>query len=275
VRNKRIRPHRDDKMLASWNGLMLGAFARAFAVLGDKNYGEAARKNLKFIREKLWDEKAKALFHRWRDGDRDDVQLLEGYAFLLDGVIHLYEATLEPAHLDFAIELAGAMIKKFYDAESGGFWQSVADASGLILRVKDDYDGAEPSGNSVATFALLKLAAITDRADFKQPAEATLSLNANRLQKFPQAVPFMLGALDFWLEEPRRVVVAGAANREALVHATHSVYQPNKVVLGNAGAVESFARALPAKNGAMVYICTGTECREPTSDAEKIREALG
>jgi len=275
VRNKRIRPHRDDKVLASWNGLMLGAFARAFAVLGDKNYGAAAEKNLKFIREKLWDEKSKTLFHRWRDGERDNVQLLEGYAFLLDGVIHLYEATLEPAYLDFAIELAEAMVKKFYDTENGGFWQSVADASGLILRVKDDYDGAEPSGNSVATLALLKLAAITDRSDFKQPAEATLHLNANRLQKFAQGVPFMLGALDFWLEEPRRAVVAGDTNRQPLIHAVHSVYQPNKVVLGNAGPVEAFARTLPAKNGTLVYICTGTECKEPTSDPQKIREALG
>ena len=94
------------------------------------------------------------------------MQLLEGYAFLLDGVIQLYEATLEPAHLDFAIELAEAMIAKFYDPANGGFWQSPAGTNDLILRVKDDYDGAEPSGNSVATLALLKLAAITGRDGF-------------------------------------------------------------------------------------------------------------
>ena len=125
------------------------------------------------------------------------------------GVIDLYEATLEPKHLDFAIALAEAMIAKFYDAENGGFWQSAAGAKDLILRVKDDYDGAEPSGNSVATLALLKLAAITGREDFKKPAEATLRLFAHRLQNFPQAMPFMLHALDFRLEEPRRVVIAG------------------------------------------------------------------
>ena len=135
--------------------------------------------------------------------------MLEGYAFLLSGVIELYEATLEPEHLNFAIELAEAMIVKFYEAENGGFWQSAAEAKDLILRVKDDYDGAEPSGNSVATLALLKLAAITGREDFKKPAEATLRLFAHRLQNFPQAMPFMLHALDFWLEEPRRVVIAG------------------------------------------------------------------
>jgi uncharacterized protein YyaL (SSP411 family) len=144
------------------------------------------------------------LFHRWRDGEHDTVQLLEAYAFQLDGVIYLYEATLEPRHLDFAIALAEAMLAKFYDAENGGFWQSAADSTDLILRVKDDYDGAEPSGNSVATLALLKLAAITGRADFRAAADATLQLFATRMEKFPQAVPYMLLALDFALGEPRR-----------------------------------------------------------------------
>jgi len=99
---------------------------------------------------------AEALYHRWRDGERDSVQLLEAYAFQLDGVIQLYEATLEPKHLDFAIALAEAMIAKFHDPENGGFWQSAAASKDLIVRMKDDYDGAEPSGNSVATLALLK-----------------------------------------------------------------------------------------------------------------------
>src|SRR5665213_3761781 len=155
VRGKRIRPHLDDKILASWNGLMLGAFARASIVLGEKKYRDIAKKNLGFVQEKLWDEKSKTLFHRWRDGERDAVQLLEGYAFLLSGVIELYETTLDPASLAFAIELAETMLAKFYDAENGGFWQSAAGAKDLILRVKDDYDGAEASGNSVAVLSLL------------------------------------------------------------------------------------------------------------------------
>jgi uncharacterized protein YyaL (SSP411 family) len=335
ARARRVRPQRDDKILASWNGLMLGALARAYAVLGEQKYRAAAEKNLAFIREKLWvaagilpavepgfqpggmgvadtsrpanpesavissalpggrmppspagETPAATLFHRWRDGEHDNVQLLGSYAFLLSGVIELYEATLKPGHLDFAIELAEAMILKFYEAENGGFWQSTADAKDLILRVKDDYDGAEPSGNSVATLALLKLAAITGRDDFKKPAEATLRLFAHRLQNFPQAMPCMLHALDFWLDEPRRVVVAGppslrsgAASRNSrnfheLLHAAHSVYQPNKIVLGNAGAVEEFARSLPAKNGPVVYLCTGKSCQPPTSDPSKVKEML-
>jgi uncharacterized protein YyaL (SSP411 family) len=153
------------------------------------------------------------------------VQLLEGYAFQLSGMIELYEATLAPAHLDFAIELADAMLAKFYDAANGGFWQSPAGTNDLILRVKDDYDGAEPSGNSVATLALLKLAAITGREDFKLAAEATLQLCAHRLQTQPAALAFMLHALDFWLDEPRRVVIAGengSAEFQKLLRAAHS-----------------------------------------------------
>ena len=148
------------------------------------------------------------MYHRWRDGSRDGVRLLEGHAFPLAGVIELYEATLEPRHLDFAIELAEAMLAQFYDAASGGFGK-VGGAGDLIIRVKDDYDGAEPSGNSVATYALLKLAALTGRENFKQAAEATLKLSAARLSEQPAALAYMLHALDFWLDEPRRVVIAG------------------------------------------------------------------
>ena len=278
ARSRRVRPHLDDKILASWNGLMLGAMARAHAVLGGGEYLEAAEKNLAFLREKLWDEASKTLFHRWRDGGRDQVQLLEGYAFLLAGVIELYEATLVPKHLDFAVALAEAMIVKFYDAGDGGFWQSTAGARDLVLRVKDDYDGAEPSGNSVAVLALLKLAAITGRNDLRSPAEATLRYFAHRLQNFPQAMPFLLGAADFWLEEPRRVVIAGdvdSALFRELLHAAHSVYQPDKVVLGNSGAVEEFARTLPARDGAVAYLCTGTACQPPTNRPEELRRLLG
>jgi uncharacterized protein len=277
VRATRIRPHLDDKILASWNGLMLGAFARAAAVLGKKKYLAAAEMNLQFLREKLWDEKSKTLFHRWRNGERDNVQLLEAYAFLLDGVIHLYEATLNSAHLDFACELATAMLAKFYDPANGGFWQSPAGTDDLILRVKDDYDGAEPSGNSVATLALLKLGKITGQEKFATAAEATLQLAAARLQSQPAALAFMLHAVDFWLDEPRRVVIVGdtnSTNFHKLISAAHSAYQPNKIILGHTGAVEPFAKTLSAKNSATAYVCTGNACQPPTEDAEMLRELL-
>ena len=277
ARSRRIRPQRDDKVLTSWNGLMLGACARASVILNDAAYGAAAQKNMVFIREKLWDGKAQTLYHRWRDGEHDQVQLLEDYACLLSGVLDLYEARLHPEHLDFAIQLAEAMLAKFYDPGEGGFWQSAADTQHLILRVKDDYDGAEPSGNSVATLALLKLAAITGREEFKTPARATLQWFAHRLQSQPAALAFMLQSLDFQIEEPRRVVISGDPNDakfRTLLSAVHSAYQPGKVVLGNTGAVEEFARSLPAKDGAVAYLCTGTACQPPTSDAAQLKEML-
>ena len=273
ARAKRVRPHLDDKVLASWNGLMLGAIARAYAVLGDQAYLEVARKNLKFLQRKLWDAKSKTLYHRWRDGERDSVQLLDAYAYLLSGVIELYQAALEPKDLEFAIALAESMIGKFHDRENGGFWQS--SAGDLILKVKEDYDGAEPSGNSVAVAALLKLGKITDRKEFTEAAENSLRLFSERFEQVPQAVPNMLSALMFWVEEPKRVVIAGEQNRPALLRAAHAVFQPNKVVLGNTGPVEEFARTLPVKDGkATVYLCTGTACQPPTHDPAQLKSLL-
>ncbi|MDB6027791.1 MAG: hypothetical protein JWM68_4014, partial [Verrucomicrobiales bacterium] len=270
TRSKRVRPHLDDKILASWNGMMLGAIARAYAVLGDDSYRAAAEKNVAFLQSKLWDAKAKTLYHRWRDGERDSVQLFDAYADLLAGVVDLYEATLDPKHLEFSVALADSMLAKFYDKEEGGFYQSAADSKHLILRVKEDYDGAEPSGNSVALLALLKLGAITDRKDYKEAAEKSLRHFGNRLQQLPQAVPHMLLALDYLLDEPKRVVIVGDPKQtqtKQLIQAAHSVYQPNKVVLGTTGPVEEFAKTLPTKDAPVVFLCTGTACQPPTKDS--------
>ena len=278
VRSKRVRPHLDDKVLASWNGMMLGAISRAYAVLGVESYRAAAEKNLSFLQSKLWDANTKTLYHRWRDGQRDSVQLLDAYANLLAGTIDLYEATLAPAHLEFALALADSMLARFHDPAQGGFWQSDAGTKDLILRIKEDYDGAEPSGNSVAVLALLKLAALADRADFKQAAEKTLRLLAERMQRVPQAVPHLLLGLDFGLEEPKRVVIVGestASLTRDLLRAAHSVYQPTKVVLGNVGPVEPFAKTLPMHEGKpTVYLCTGTACQPPTHDSDHVRTLL-
>jgi uncharacterized protein YyaL (SSP411 family) len=293
-RAKRVRPHLDDKVLASWNGMMLGAFARAFAILGDEELLGVAERNLGFLKEKLWvpatasqklgeavplsSASTGTLYNRWRDGERDSVQLLDAYANLLAGVVDLYEATLNPDHLDFAVELAEALMARFYDPQAGGFWQSGADTPHLLLRVKEDYDGAEPSGNSVAALALLRLAAICDRKEWREASEKTLRLFAQKLHQLPQAVPYLLSALDFAQQEPKRVVIVGdwlcGSTRSLLNHA-HRVFEPNRVVLGNHGPVEAFAKTLPGNEEySLAYLCSGTACQPPTRDKNAVQEFL-
>jgi hypothetical protein len=257
--------------------MMLGAMARAFSVLGDEEYRAAAEKNLAFLRANLWDEQTRTLHHRWRQGERDSVHLLSAYAHLCAGTLDLYEATLEPAHLSFAITLAEAMLAGFYDEANGGFYDSAGAGSELILRCKDDYDGAEPSGNSAAVLALLRLAAMTGRKEFANAAEKTLRLFAPRVHEVPQAVPHLLIGLDFLLHEPWHAIVAGdpaQPGTQGLLRAVHSVYQPGKVVLSNAGPVEPFAQTLPATERACVYLCSGAACQPPSSNPEQVKKTL-
>ena len=203
------------------------------------------------------------------------MQLLEGYAFLLAGVIELYEATLEPKHLDFAIALAEAMIAKFYDAENGGFWQSAAGAKDLILRVKEDYDGAEPSGNSVAILALLKLGRITGRKEFTQAArEDPAAVRRPARSNFPRPCR---SCCRRWISRSKNPgasslpAIRPAPKTQALLRAIHSVYQPNKVVLGNIGRGRALCPNPAGQDGPVVYLCTGTACQPPTRDRAKIR----
>ena len=278
ARGTRVRPHRDDKILASWNGLMLASLARAGAILGDDTYLAAAERNLVFLRDRLWESPTKTLFHRWRDGERDTAQLLDAYAFLLLGAVELYQATINPETLAFAVAIAEGMLAKFHDTEHGGFWQAPPGTRDLILRVKEDYDGAEPAGNSVAVMALLKLGAITGRQEFTGAAEKSLRLFAERMQQQPQAVPFLLAALHFSLTPPQRIVIAGppgSPQARALLRAAHAVCQPNRVVLGTDGMVEPLARSLVAKDGtATAYLCLGTSCLPPVNAPEKLGEML-
>ena len=275
-RTKRVRPHLDDKILSSWNGLMLGAISRASVILNETKYLEAAESNLSFLQTKLWDSKSKTLYHRWRNGERDNVQLLDAYAFLIDGVLHLYEVTLDPKHLQFAIDLTDGMKTRFYDEPNGGFWQST-DTPHLILQVKEDYDGAVPSGNSVAALGLLRLGKITDNKEYIKMAEKTLTLFSDNLKNNPQTVPYLLQALDYIIHEPRRAVITGdpeSSGAQDLITAAHSIYQPNKVILGVAGPVEDFAKKLPVGKQSEVYLCTGSACQEPTVNSKKLKEML-
>ena len=278
VRAKRVRPGLDDKVLTSWNGLMLGAIARASVVLGEEKYLEAAHKNVAFIRKNLWDDKEKRLYHRWRDGSRDDAQLFDTHAYFLSGLVELYGVTLDNKYLSFSIEVADRMIAAFYDKEAGGFYQSTGTKD-LILRLKEDYDGAEPSGNSVAVYALLKLAAITGNKSYREVADKTLSYFSGRMKTMALAVPYMLSAADFASREPNRVVIAGDVNStkaKELLRAVHSVYQPHKVVLGTTGPIEEFAKSLADGDKADVqaFLCKGQHCELPTDDASKLQAML-
>ena len=277
-RAKRVRPGLDDKILTSWNGLMLGAIARAAAVFDNQDYLAAAEKNLAFIRSELWDAEKKRLYHRWRNGARDNAQIFDTHAYLLSGIVALYGVTLNPAHLEFSMAIADRMIEAFYDPEEGGFFQSDG-AKDLILRLKEDYDGAEPSGNSVASLALLKLAAITGNKRYREVVDKTLSYFSGRMKTVAVAMPYMLKAADFAAREPNRVVIAGDPKSESaqkLLRAAHSVYQPHKVVLGTVGPIEEFARSLAKGDDkdVQVYLCKGKHCELPTADPGKVRQLL-
>lgn len=276
-RAERVRPGLDDKVLASWNGLMMGSIARAGAVLKEPKYLAAAEKNIRFIQDKLWDGKSKTLYHRWREGERDNVQLLDAYSSMLDGTLHLYEATLNTAHLQFAIDLAEGMISRFYDQKEGGFFQNGDGDKSLVMRLKEDYDGAEPSGNSVASLSLLKLSKITDRKDLHDAAEKTLELFGRNLQNSPHGVPYLITGLDYLLQEPHRLVIAGDAKEPdavKILSAAHGVFQPNKVILGADGPVEEFAKGLKPDEGVVAFLCTGTFCHPPTTDPDRVAKLL-
>ena len=277
ARAKRIRPHLDDKILTSWNGLMLAAMARAGIILGDDSCLAAARKNFAFVRSTLWDPASKTLFHRWRDGGRDNAQLLSAYAFYLHGTVELYQATLDPDVLAFSIQLAEGLIEKFADPKEGGFFTSTASPD-LLFRAKDDYDGAEPSGNAMAVSALLRLAAITENAAFRSAADKALRFVQPKLVSSPQGLTLMLKAAAFASREPFRAVIAGdpaSPEGRQLLAAAHKVYQPFRVILGTSGPVEPFALTLQPKDAkATAYVCTGKSCLPPTSDPASVSQSL-
>jgi hypothetical protein len=274
AREMRPRPERDDKVLASWNGLMLGAVARAGAILGDHPFLAAARRCAAFVGGHLWDSRTAVLHGRWREGEVDRVQLLESYAHLLEGMVDLYETTLDPAHLAFAARLAGTMAARFHDPAAGGFWSTPADEPHLLVRVKEAEDGAQPSGNGAAALALLRLGAISGRGEWRDAAEGTIRLFTRPMRRSPQAFPHLLMAADFATRETRRVVVTGKAGAGDLVRAAHGVFFPWRVVHGTEGEVDSAAKALPEGEGPLAHCCGGGYCRPPTADPAAVRAFL-
>ncbi len=286
VRSNRPRPPRDDKVLTSWNGLMISAFARAAQVLEEPRYLEAARSSAEFIKTKLYDAKTNALQRRYREGHVDIDGFLDDYAFLVQGLIDLYEASFDVRWLTWATRLQEKQDQLFWDRERGGYFSTTGEDSSILLRMRDDYDGAEPSANSVAAMNLLRLWQMTDRDEWKGKADQTLSAFSNPLQQSPTALPQLVAALDFSLSKPKQIIIAGkpnAADTHAMLRLVHERYIPVKfLMLADGGpAQDQIAQWLPfveyirPKDGkATAYICENYVCNLPTSDLDVAAQLL-
>lgn len=285
-REKRPRPHLDDKVLVSWNGLMISALARAYQVLGDSVYLTAAEKSAEFIVRRLYDPKSKRLLRRYRDHEARYDGNLEDYAFFTMGLIDLYETAFDVRWLKQALEITDSQNLLFYDKEHGGFFDTTGKDITLLFRNKDDYDLAEPAGNSIAAMNLLRLSQMTNNQEFRSIAERTLGFFASRLQEAPQALPQMLAALDFQLDKPKQIVVAGQRGKEdteSMLREVHKRYIANRIILladGGAGQEFlaqhlSFIKSVrPLANKATVYVCENYACKLPTSDIRTLANLL-
>lgn len=273
-RSKRVQAATDDKILASWNGLMIGALAKASLVLGQEKYLKAAKKAHAFVKAQLWDESDGKLYHRWREGERDSSLQAGSYLMYLSGTRKLYEATLEEAYLEFALRLAEASLEVFYDRESGGFFQG-EQRDDLVLRLKGQFDGAIPTESSVAVREFAILAEITGRSDLREIAEKTLKSYLGLMESAPSGMGEMLSGLRFFLAKPPRLVIAGKDGRRAMNDVAAQSFDPQRIVMGNEGLVSEFTAGLkPIDAKATAYYCVGQSCQLPVNDPEKLKALL-
>jgi uncharacterized protein len=286
ARTHRVRPHLDDKVLTSWNGLMISAFALGGAVLEEPRYAAAALRAADFLIRTMWDSQARLLKRRYRQGDAAIPGFLDDYAMFTQALLDLYEAQFDLRHLELAIRLTERQQELFEDRDAGGFFSSGAGDTSLVMRVKEDYDGAEPSGNSVALMNLLRLAQITGRPSFWESAQHTLAAFGTRLSHAPVALPLMLSACEFLLGQPRQVVIAGekdAADTRALLRVLHSRFVPHRVtlLLDSAETRRLLAAGIPAiasmdkvEGRAAAYVCRNSTCQLPVSEPARLAELL-
>jgi hypothetical protein len=286
ARAKRIRPHLDDKILTGWNGLMISAFALGGAVLREPAYAEAARRAADFIAGALYRPETGILLRRYRQGEAAIPGFLDDYAYFAQGLLDLYETQFEPHRLELAIRLTEKQMELFEDAGQGGFFSSAAGDGSLVLRIKEDYDGAEPSGNSIAAMNLLRLAQMTGREGFRRAAERTLAAFASRMNGGAAGVPQMLAAFQFSQADPRQVIIAGergAADTEALLAEVFSRFAPFQIVLlaGAGESREKLAAHIPAiasmdrvDGRAAAYVCRNYTCQLPVTDPARLAELL-
>ena len=263
IRSRRSRPHLDDKVMTDWNGLMIGVLAMAGCVLNDPSYISSAQKAADFIMNNLHSQKK--LLHRWRQGQANIDGMLDDYAFFVNGLLDLYEACFDLKYFTEAQRLAGDMINLFEDKDRGGFYLTPKDVPELIVRPKDIYDGAIPSGNSVAAFVVIRLYHLTSDLEWKECFEKTMKVFAPLIEKNPSAYSFALSILDFYYGPSLNITFEGPLNDSVLAQMKRVVYKhyiPNKSLLFRLGSVTK------------AYICRENACQEPTGNIDTLESQL-
>jgi uncharacterized protein YyaL (SSP411 family) len=283
-REKRIRPHRDDKVITGWNGLMISSLAYGGAVLQEQKYTNAAERASQFVLSTL--HKEGRLMRYYRDGRVVGPGFLDDYAFMIMGLVDLYEFTFDAEWLIQANKLADEMIKLFADEEHGGFYLTGMDGEKLIARTKPDSDGAIASGNSVAALALLRLGRINMNQQYTEQATKTLETFSKQMQQSPGYSSVMLMALNFWLGPTQEIVIAGetnAADTKEMIELVRSKFLPNAVVLfhGTGEAGKTTEKLVPFLKGqvaiddkATAYVCENYVCNQPVTTREELSKML-
>ncbi len=286
AREKRTKPHLDDKILVSWNGLMISACARAFQVFGKDEYLHMANNAARFILNTLYDGDSRKMLRRYRDGEARIEAHLEDYAFLIRSLIDLYEASFEIDLLDTALRLSKDMIELFYDEENGGFFDTSGKDPSVILRSKEWHDSAEPSGNSIAIENLLRLSYMFGRDDYREKAMKSLSYFSEIMNKAPQATAQFLAVLDLALSKPKQIIIAGDVYEPAtqtLLREVQSRFIPGKVLLladGSNGQeylsskVEFIGTVKKIDEKPTAYVCENFTCELPVNEVDKLRNLL-
>ena len=286
LRDARSRPLRDDKIITAWNGLMIGAFARASRIFSEPRYAEAATHAAYFVETALYDPATGTLKRRFRDTEAKFEAQLDDYAFFVQGLLDLYEATFDPRSLKLALELHGTQISLFWDASEGGFYDFSGRDPSILLRTKEMYDGAEPAGNSVAAMNLIRISQMTDDTILKKMLETMIGRIGVQVQQAPHAMPLMMAAIDFFLTTPKQIVIAGkrdSADTRKFLEEIARRYLPNKILLladGDSNQ-EFLASRLPflasmtsLENRVTAYICEDYACSFPTTDLTQFRALL-
>jgi uncharacterized protein YyaL (SSP411 family) len=273
ARAPRVRPGLDDKRLAAWNGLMIGALARSGAALGRPLWVDAARSAAAFVLDQMHDDEGRLL--RTSDGREAKLNAyLEDHAFLVEAMLDLYEATFEPRWFAAARTLADAMIERFGDDENGGFFATSSDHERLVARRKDVQDNPIPSGSSSAALGLLRLAALTGESLYEQRALGTLLLVHEVAARHPQAFGHLLLALDFHTATIQEVALVGD-DVSSLARVVRSRLRPHVVLAGPPGdGVPLMESRVALDGGATAYVCEDFACKQPVTEPDDLRVLL-